>query len=56
MRRIKRYIVPAVLAAVLACLLAGCGFSDASVEKLFQLPRMAEEYTGLTQELEALIA
>lgn len=56
MRRIKRYIVPAVLAAVLTCLLAGCGFSDASVEELFQLPRMAEEYTGLTQELEALIA
>lgn len=56
MRRIKRYIVPAVLAAALACLLTGCGFSDASVEELFQLPRMAEEYTGLTQELEALIA
>lgn len=56
MRRIKRYIVPAVLAAALTCLLAGCGFSDASVEELFQLPRMAEEYTGLTQELEALIA
>ena len=56
MHSVKKYIVLAALAAVLTCLLAGCGFSDASVEELFQLPRMAEEYTGLTQELEALIA
>ena len=52
----KKYIVLAALAALLACLLTGCSFSDSSVEELFQLPRMAEEYTGLTKELEALIA
>lgn len=52
----KKYIVLAALAALLACLLTGCSFSDSSVEELFQLPRMAEEYTGLTTELETLIA
>ena len=36
--------------------MTGCGFSDASVEELFTLPRMAEEYTGLTKELDDLIA
>ena len=44
-----------VLLALLAAALTGCGFSDDSVEELFTLPRMAEEYTGLTQELETLI-
>lgn len=53
---VKKYIVLAALAALLACLLTGCGFSDASVEELFKLPRMAEEYTGLTKELDDLIA
>mgnify|MGYP002625277294 FL=1 len=52
----KKYIVLAALAALLACLLTGCSFSDSSVEELFQLPRMAEEYTGLTKELDDLIA
>ena len=52
----KKYIVLAALAVLLACLLTGCSFSDSSVEELFQLPRMAEEYTGLTKELDALIA
>ncbi len=56
MRRIKRYIVLAGLLTLLAAALTGCGFSDASVEELFQLPRMAEEYTGLTKELDALIS
>ena len=56
MRRIKRYICLIGLLALLTAALTGCGFSDASVEELFQLPRMAEEYTGLTQELETLIS
>lgn len=55
MRRLKRYICLVGLLALLAAALTGCGFSDDSVEELFTLPRMAEEYTGLTQELEALI-
>ena len=55
MRRFKRYICLVGLLALLAAALTGCGFSDDSVEELFTLPRMAEEYTGLTQELEALI-
>lgn len=52
LRRVKRYILLTGLAALLAALLTGCGFSDASVEELFTLPRMAEEYTGLTKELD----
>ena len=55
MRRLKRYICLVGLLALLAAALTGCGFSDDSVEELFTLPRMAEEYTGLTQELETLI-
>ena len=55
MRRLKQYICLVGLLALLAAALTGCGFSDDSVEELFTLPRMAEEYTGLTQELEALI-
>lgn len=55
MRRLKRYICLVGLLALLAAALTGCGFSDDSVEELFTLPRMVEEYTGLTQELEALI-
>lgn len=56
LRRVKRYILLTGLSALLAALLTGCGFSDASVEELFTLPRMAEEYTGLTKELDDLIA
>ena len=55
MRRFKRYICLVGLLALLTAALTGCGFSDDSVEELFTLPRMAEEYTGLTQELETLI-
>ena len=55
MWRFKRYICLVGLLALLAAALTGCGFSDDSVEELFTLPRMAEEYTGLTQELETLI-
>ena len=55
MWRLKRYICLVGLLALLAAALTGCGFSDDSVEELFTLPRMAEEYTGLTQELETLI-
>ena len=40
----------------LAAVLSGCTFFDSSVEQLFTLPRMAEEYTGLSQQLDSLIA
>ena len=42
LRRVKRYILLTGLSALLAALLTGFGFSDASVEELFTLPRMAE--------------
>lgn len=39
----------------LAAVLSGCTFFDSSVEQLFTLPRMAEEYTGLSQQIDSLI-
>lgn len=39
----------------LAAVLSGCTFFDSSVERLFTLPRMAEEYTGLSQQIDSLI-
>lgn len=56
MRHAKKYAAFAAVSALLVCLLTGCAFSDASVEELFRLPRMAEEYTGLTRALDDLIA
>ena len=47
-------LLPALL--VLAALLSGCTVFDSSVEQLFILPRMAPEYTGLSQQLDSLIA
>ena len=47
-------LLPALL--VLAALLSGCTVFDSSVEQLFTLPRMAPEYTGLSQQLDSLIA
>ena len=45
-----------LMAWAAAALLTGCNFFDASVEQLFTLPRMAPEYTGLSQQLDSLIA
>lgn len=54
LRQMKNRLV--VLAVgLLAVVLCGCSY-DASVEELFALPRIAEEYTGLVQELDTLIA
>ena len=51
--RIKRIgLLLALLAAALG--LGGCGY-DASVEELFTLPRMAEGYTDLAQQLDGLL-
>ena len=53
MGRIKRIgLLLALLAAALG--LGGCGY-DASVEELFTLPRMAEGYTDLAQQLDGLL-
>ena len=53
MGRIKRIgLLLALLAAALG--LGGCGY-DASVEELFPLPRMAEGYTDLAQQLDGLL-
>ena len=40
----------------LAAILSGCAVFDSSVEQLFTLPRMAPEYTGLSRQLDSLIA
>ena len=40
----------------LAAVLSGCTVFDSSVEQLFTLPRMAPEYTGLSQQLDSLIS
>ena len=53
MGRIKRIgLLLALLAAALG--LGGCGY-DVSVEELFTLPRMAEGYTDLAQQLDGLL-
>ena len=53
MGRIKRIgLLLALLAAALG--LGGCGY-DVSVEDLFTLPRMAEGYTDLAQQLDGLL-
>jgi len=54
-RTLKKCIL-LLMAWAAAALLTGCNFFDASVEQLFTLPRMAEEYTGLSQQLDSLIA
>lgn len=54
LRRMRQRVGLLVLLALLAVVSAGCGY-DASVEELFTLPRIPEEYTGLAQELQTLI-
>lgn len=53
MRRHGRYLLVTLL-LLLTTVLDGCGY-DASVEELFALPRMAEGYTGLAQQIDDLI-
>ena len=54
-RAVKKCIL--LLAGLaLAAVLSGCTVFDSSVEQLFTLPRMAPEYTGLSQQLDSLIA
>ena len=44
-----------VMLAVLLCVLSACGI-DSTVEDLFALPRVPDEYTGLSQQIEALLS
>ena len=53
-RTIKQIIVLCALLCLLA-VLAGCGY-DNTVEDLFTLPRVPDEYTGLSQQLDQLLA
>ena len=52
--RMKRAALPVML-AVLLCVLSACGI-DSTVEDLFTLPRVPDEYTGLSQQIEALLS
>lgn len=56
MKRTLKKCILLLMAWAAAALLTGCNFFDASVEQLFTLPRMAPEYTGLSQQLDSLIA
>ena len=44
-----------VMLALLLGVLSACGI-DSTVEDLFTLPRVPDEYTGLSQQIEALLA
>lgn len=52
--RVKKAALPVML-AVLLCVLSACGI-DSTVEDLFTLPRVPDEYTGLSQQIEALLS
>ena len=56
MKRTLKKCILLLMVWAAAALLTGCNFFDASVEQLFTLPRMAPEYTGLSQQLGSLIA
>lgn len=55
MRRGLKKAVLTLLLAVLLSVLSACGI-DNTVEDLFTLPRVPDEYTGLSQQIEALLA
>lgn len=55
MKRIARRMVLLGVVLGLMWVLAGCGM-DNSVEDMFTLPRIPDEYTGLSQKIEALVA
>ena len=44
-----------VMLAVLLCVLSACGI-DSTVEDLFTLPRVPDEYTGLSQQIDQLLS
>ena len=56
MKRTMKKCILLLAGLALAAVLSGCTFFDSSVEQLFTLPRMAPEYTGLSQQLDDLIA
>ena len=56
MKRAVKKCILLLAGLALAAVLSGCTVFDSSVEQLFTLPRMAPEYTGLSQQLDSLIA
>ncbi len=55
MKRIIKRLSLLLALMSLVCALSGCGM-DGTVEDLFTLPRIPDEYTGLNQQIEALLA
>ena len=53
-RNIKRFTLLAMLLTVL-CVLSACGF-DSTVEDLFTLPSVPDEYTGLSQQIDEMLS
>ena len=56
MKRAVKKCILLLAGLALAAVLSGCTVFDSSVEQLFTLPRMAPEYTGLSRQLDSLIA
>ncbi len=56
MKRAAKKCILLLAGLALAAILSGCTVFDSSVEQLFTLPRMAPEYTGLSRQLDSLIA
>ena len=56
MKRAVKKCILLLAGLALAAALSGCTVFDSSVEQLFTLPRMAPEYAGLSQQLDALRA
>ena len=56
MKRTVKKCILLLAGLALAAVLSGCTVFDSSVEQLFTLPRMAPEYTGLSQQLDSLIS
>ena len=56
MKRAVKKCILLLAGLALAAVLSGCTVFDSSVEQLFTLPRMAPEYTGLSQQLDSLIS
>ena len=56
MKRAVKKCILLLAGLALTAVLSGCTVFDSSVEQLFTLPRMAPEYTGLSQQLDSLIS
>ena len=56
MKRAVKKCILLLAGLALAAVLSSCTVFDSSVEQLFTLPRMAPEYTGLSQQLDSLIS